>query len=261
MVTLIDNQSLCDYFDNNSINSQPNQSNLNELIAKTQIALYNPLMYSCGGKRVFMQDYENSLVPYPACKYCSPSFYDLETMREYEERKETELAYVEEKITHSVVNATQYCASLPFKMYATQHPSYRQLPLKMIGLQANFAGRAISPFETLKSLQILKARPSYLKFLDYIPSGIKSVLVSEASEKSVAMLHHSTNIGAILFSTVLEPFRKMYAKRAFVHWFVGEGPDSGIFGSVDNACASILQSYSELEVENQSFDEEEGGQE
>ena len=83
-------------------------------------------------------------------------------------------------MTHSVVTATQYCASLPYKMYATSHPSFRELPVKLIGLQTHFTGRAMNPFETLKSVQILKARPRFQKFLNYIPSGIKSIMINES---------------------------------------------------------------------------------
>lgn len=74
---MLDNQSLYDYFEHNCSIAYPNYANLNELIAKTQIALNNPLMYPCAGKRVFMRDYESSLVPYSANKYCYPSYYDM----------------------------------------------------------------------------------------------------------------------------------------------------------------------------------------
>lgn len=66
------------------------------------------------------------------------------------------------------------------------------------------------------------------------------------------MLHHSSNIGKIFSTTILEPFRKIYEKRGFAHWFVGEGPDSGIFGSADAACASILQNYADIEIDSNS---------
>lgn len=82
-------------------------------------------------------------------------------------------------------------------------------------------------------------------------------MINEAEKKSVAMLHHSTNIGAVLFTTVLEPFRKLYEKRAFAYRLLGEGPDSGIFGTADNACAAIMQNYTEIEQENASEGEEE----
>lgn len=92
--------------------------------------------------------------------------------------------------------------------------------------------------EAISALRSLR-NTSNAKFVDWNPTGFKVSISSQTSEsldfdslrKPVRDCFLLSNSGAVvdIFNTMDLKFDKMYAKRAFVHWYVGEGLDEGFF--------------------------------
>merc|ERR1712072_1586003 len=107
-------------------------------------------------------------------------------------------------------------------------------------------------------------------FVTWIPNNIKSAIITvppEGCDMSATFVANTTAIKGA-FQRISAQFAKMYKRKAFLHWYKGEGMDEMEFQEADKNVRDLITEYQDkqdavvdLEDEEESGDEEQSGDE
>merc|ERR1711957_729584 len=126
---------------------------------------------------------------------------------------------------------------------------------------ALFRGRMSTKEVDEQMLNVQNKNSSY--FVEWIPNNIKSsvcVIPPKGLKMAVTFLGNSTAIQE-MFKRVAEYFTAMFRRKAFLHWYTGEGMDEMEFTEAESNMNDLVSEYQQYQVataeDEEEMDEEE----
>jgi len=248
---MVDNDAIYDLCRRNLDIDRPTYTNLNRLIAQVISSLTASLRFD-GQLNVDLTEFQTNLVPYPRIHFPTTTYAPIISA---------------EKAMHeqmSVREITDMCFTDNYAMVRTNPARGKYMACSLL-----YRGD-VTPKDVNAAIASIKTRRT-VQFVDWCPTGFKVGINHQPPTavpggdyaqltRAVCMMSNNTGIGEI-WERLDHKFDLMYAKRAFVHWYVGEGMEEGEFAEAREDLAALEKDYEEVGYDSIMDSEEDGDEE
>ncbi|CAF0730553.1 unnamed protein product [Rotaria sp. Silwood1] len=248
---MVDNEAIYDICRRNLDIERPTYTNLNRLIAQIVSSITASLRFD-GALNVDLTEFQTNLVPYPRIHFPLATYAPIIS---------AEKAYHEQLTVAEITNAVFEPANQMVKC-DPRHGKYMACCLLYRGdVVPKDVNAAIATIKTKRTIQFVDWCPTGFKVgINYQPPTVVPGGDLAKVQRAVCMLSNTTAI-AEAWARLDHKFDLMYAKRAFVHWYVGEGMEEGEFSEAREDLAALEKDYEEVGVDSVEGEGEGEGEE
>mmetsp|Transcript_23795 Transcript_23795/g.51451 ORF Transcript_23795/g.51451 Transcript_23795/m.51451 type:complete len:453 (-) Transcript_23795:505-1863(-) len=243
----LDNEALYDVCKRSLDIERPTYTNLNRLIAQVTSSLTASLRFD-GALNVDVTEFQTNLVPYPRIHFMLTSYAPIISS---------------EKAHHENLSVAEITSSVFEPQSAMTKCDPRNG--KYMACCLMYRGDVV-PKDVNAAVATIKTKRT-IQFVDWCPTGFKCGINYQPPtvvpggdlarvQRAVCMVANTTAIAEAL-SRIDHKFDLMYAKRAFVHWYVGEGMEEGEFSEAREDLAALEKDYEEVGAETADGEGEE----
>ncbi|KAI4895486.1 hypothetical protein NFI96_016436, partial [Prochilodus magdalenae] len=243
---MVDNEAIYDICRRNLDIERPTYTNLNRLISQIVSSITASLRFD-GALNVDLTEFQTNLVPYPRIHFPLATYAPVIS---------AEKAYHEQLTVSEITNACFEPANQMVKC-DPRHGKYMACCLLYRGdVVPKDVNAAIATIKTKRSIQFVDWCPTGFKVgINYQPPTVVPGGDLAKVQRAVCMLSNTTAI-AEAWARLDHKFDLMYAKRAFVHWYVGEGMEEGEFSEAREDMAALEKDYEEVGADSLEGEDE-----
>jgi len=242
---MVDNEAIYDICKKNLGVERPSYNNLNQIIGQIVSSITASLRFD-GALNVDLHEFQTNLVPYPRIHFPLATYAPIISR----DRAHHEQLSVSEITTACFEPQNQMVKCDP------RHGKYMACCLLYRGdVVPKDVNASIAQIKTKRTIQFVDWCPTGFKVgINYQPPTCVPNSDQAKVKRAVCMLSNTTAI-AEAWARLDHKFDLMYAKRAFVHWYVGEGMEEGEFAEAREDMAALEKDYEEVGLD--SIDDEE----
>lgn len=250
VAVVLDNEAIYDICKRCLDIERPTYKNLNRLISQVISSLTSSLRFQ-GALNVDINEFQTNLVPFPRIHFMLSSYAPVVA----KEKAYHEALSVKE-ITNSVFEASNMMTKCD-----PRHGKYMACCLMYRGdVVPKDVNAAVSMIKTKRAVQFVDWCPTGFKCgINYQPPTVVPGGDLSKVPRAVCMISNNTAVAEV-FARLDHKFDLMFAKRAFVHWYVGEGMEEGEFSEAREDLAALEKDYKEVaaeDLEDEEVDEDE----
>ncbi|KAK4293899.1 hypothetical protein Pmani_033439 [Petrolisthes manimaculis] len=244
---MVDNEAIFEICHRNLNIDRPTYKDLNQLISQVVSSITTSLRFG-GALNVDLCEFQTNLVPYPRIHFPLVTYSPVISI---------------DKANHenlSVAEITSACFEPANQMVKCDPNRGKYMACCLL-----YRGDVV-PKDVNAAIFNIKSKRN-INFVDWCPTGFKVGInhqppttvpgSSQAKvDRAVCMLSNTTAVGEA-WQRLDYKFDLMYGKRAFVHWYVGEGMEEGEFNEAREDLASLERDYAEVAKDYNEAEEEE----
>jgi len=237
---MVDNEALYDICRRNLGIERPTYTNLNRLVAQCISSVTASLRFD-GALNVDLTEFQTNLVPYPRIHFPLCAFAPVIS---------AEIAYHEQLSVAEITNSVFEPANQMVKC-DPRHGKYMACCMMYRGdVVPKDVNAAIGTVKTKRTIRFVDWAPTGFKVgINYQPPTVVPGGDLAKVQRSVLMISNTTAIAEVM-GRMDHKFDLMYSKRAFVHWYVGEGMEEGEFSEAREDLAAMEKDYEEVAQES-----------
>ncbi|CEF67689.1 Alpha tubulin-like protein [Strongyloides ratti] len=239
---MVDNEAIYDICHKNLGIERPSYENLNRLIAQIVSSITASLRFD-GALNVDLTEFQTNLVPYPRIHFPLATYAPIVS---------SDKAYHE---SLSVAEITDECFKVGNQLVKCDITSGKYMAVCLL-----YRGDVV-PKDVNAAISAIKTKRG-INFVDWCPTGFKVGINYEPPKaitngdlakvnRAVCMLSNTTAIAGA-WKRLNSKFDLLYSKRAFVHWYVGEGMEEGEFSEARDDLAALERDYEEVAADSDS---------
>ena len=219
---------------------RPTYTNINRIIGQVVSSITASLRFD-GALNVDLTEFQTNLVPYPRIHFPLAVYAPLIS---------PEKAYHE---LLTVAQLTNSCFDPANQMIKCDPRKGKYMACCML-----YRGD-VTPKDVNFAINNIKTKRT-IQFVDWCPTGFKVGVNYQPPtavpggdlakvQRAVCMMCNTTAV-AEAWGRLDQKFDLMYSKRAFVHWYVGEGMEEGEFAEAREDTAALEKDYEEVGVDS-----------
>lgn len=243
---MMDNEAIYDICQRNLSIERPSYTNLNRIISQVVSSVTASLRFD-GSLNVDLNEFQTNLVPYPRIHFPLVTYAPIVS---------PEKAHHEQ---FTVSEITTACFDPANQMVKCDPRTGKYMACCLL-----YRGDVV-PQEVTASISNIKTKRT-IQFVDWSPTGFKVGINHQlpanvpggdlaAVKRSVCMLSNTTAISEA-WARLNHKFDLMHSKRAFIHWYVGEGMEEGEFQEAREDMAALERDYEEVGKDSNDIEEE-----